>query len=240
MPLKYPALLLLLSLVHGCSQQPLMDSSSGTDLAGSSWYWPKGHGVVLADVQVGDLQVRHTRLASQNCEKGFSEILELNGTIGPDSTFVMSELLSSMSRCNTKSGEGYLLSVFMNSGGGLLEDGYALGRLFRRHGVAALVAGDQLCASACSIAFLGAYRRVIMQDGLLLFHAPYTVQEDLLTGRTINCSNKQVAAELEDYYIEMLGANPGGRLFSRTMSFCSNEAGWTVNSDAALLYGITN
>lgn len=237
---RHLAIPLLFFLLLGCSQQPATESTSPTGLAGSSWLWPKGHGEVLADVQVGGLQVRHTRLASQNCKSGFSEMLELNGAIGPDSTFVMSELLSNMSRCTSKSGEVYLLSVFMHSGGGLLEDGYALGRLFRKHGVAAFVAGDQVCASACSIAFLGAYRRVILQDGRLLFHAPYVIQNDLLARQRIDCSNKQVAENLEAYYVEMLGAESGSRLFSRTMGFCSDEAGWTVNSAAASLYGITN
>lgn len=44
---------------------------------------------------------------------------------------------------------------------------------------------------------------------------------------------------LTDYYVEMTDKETGGRLFERTMWYCSTDNGWTITGgDAADLYGI--
>lgn len=39
--------------------------------------------------------------------------------------------------------------------------------------------------------------------------------------------------------VSFLGPKDGEFLFERTMSFCSQRGGWTINADAAKLFGIT-
>ena len=40
--------------------------------------------------------------------------------------------------------------------------------------------------------------------------------------------------------MEMLNEDDGDFLYERTMDFCSNKSGWTLNDDAARLFGIIN
>ena len=53
----------------------------------------------------------------------------------------------------------------------------------------------------------------------------------------------QVSIEIDvlakNYYIQRLGTSEGETLFNRTMRYCSTTEGWTLNKDAAKLFGIT-
>ena len=126
----------------------------------------------------------------------------------------------------------------MNSSGGLMKDGFALGTMLREYSVKAIVTGGQHCASACAVAFLGAVSRRIEHNGILLFHAPYIDGE---FGKAV-CVRKDsdAALALSQYYQKMLGKEDGQRVFARTMDFCSKSKGWTVNKDAADIFNITN
>ena len=65
------------------------------------------------------------------------------------------------------------IKVILNSDGGLLDDGYKLGEIFRDEKVKTIIADDTLCASSCAVAFLGGYYRSVATKGQVLFHAPY-------------------------------------------------------------------
>lgn len=76
------------------------------------------------------------------------------------------------------------ISVYLNSGGGDAEAGLALNKLFQgwkqpgqRYSVSAAVTGNQTCASACAIAFMGAKFRNVFHNGKLKFHASYTTSQ---------------------------------------------------------------
>ena len=71
-------------------------------------------------------------------------------------------------------------------------------------------------------------------DAKLLFHAPYTYN-----GIAINCEDTGQVADLRNYYINALGNEEGEFLLKRTLSYCDIKTGWTLNSDAAKLFGIT-
>jgi hypothetical protein len=123
----------------------------------------------------------------------------------------------------------------MNSRGGLLSDGYKIGRLFKKYGVQAEVAGGQSCSSSCAIAFLGAKRRILSKNGSLLFHTPYINLKD----GNIKCSVRSDQEQLNDYYVEMLKKENGNIIFDRTMEYCDKNGGWKINSDAAQIFGIS-
>ncbi len=74
----------------------------------------------------------------------------------------------------------------------------------------------------------------IFNDGKLLFHSPYT---NGILG--INCADRKESSWLKEYYQEMIGTEEGSLLFNRTMNYCSDRAGWTINSDTARIFGIT-
>ena len=78
-------------------------------------------------------------------------------------------------------------------------------------------------------------------DAKLLFHAPYTygAVNRYSDSRSINCSDIGQVLEQEIYYVKFLGAKDGEFLLDRTLDFCSAEVGWSINVDAAKLFGIT-
>ena len=184
-----------------------------------------------------------TRSAKEaaECTSGSVHIIELEGQISPDSSFAMDRLLERLRPC--LGSDGMVISpvtVSLRSGGGILNDGYAMGNIFRARGVDTIVENGKVCASSCAVAFLGGARRVVEEDGLVMFHAPYFTGENVYGKRDINCGvGDEALSELGSYYAEMTDEDTGERLFDRTMWYCSADDGWVVKGgSAAELFGI--
>ena len=206
------------------------------DIAGSKAHLT-GEYSTLKDIWINELNIRVVRQKNTDCYLGYDDHLELDGYIGEDSTHAVTEILSQLKKCFSKQQDSTLVTrVYLNSEGGLLKDGIALGRLFKQHGVKAEVVAGQKCSSSCAVAFLGAKFRSLSYDGTLLFHAPYYYSQD---GRRVFCSRPDDVDYLRQYYVDMVGQDVGQTLFDRTMDYCG-VAGWTINPDAADVYKITN
>ena len=187
------------------------------------------------------LQIIHTKWDSEACSTGSMHSFQLTGVIGPDSTFAMKRLLERNTPCTAADGTTVTPpSVYLNSGGGLLDDGYALGRELRRLGISVAIGEKEQCASSCAVAFLGGKKRVVAEDGQVMFHAPYFVGKNEMGRREVNCDvGEEALTELRSYYREMTSDEVGDRLFERTMWYCSADDGWVVKgASAAELYGI--
>jgi hypothetical protein len=132
------------------------------------------------------------------------------------------------------------VTVSLQSGGGLLNDGYAMGRTFREAAVTTVVEDGQGCASSCAVALLGGTKRLVEDDGVVMYHAPYFSGENVYGKRDIDCDvGEEALNELNAYYREMTDTETGDRLFERTMWYCSAEDGWVVRGgSAAELFGI--
>tara|TARA_B110001454_G_C12611690_1_gene388967 strand:+ start:180 stop:887 length:708 start_codon:yes stop_codon:yes gene_type:complete len=208
------------------------------EILGTTYGWDNDTGEysILLDAKIDKLRIRHVRWTSpeSNCVSGFEDHLEIEGTIGPDSTAAVERLLPQLDKCIDSKGQWFVNQVFLSSGGGLLADGYAMGRLFKKYQIGTIVTGGQQCSSSCAIAFLGGKFRSMAFDAELLFHAPY-----LSSGIAIDCSDYGQVDELKKYYQANLGYKDGEYLLDRTMSYCSNSSGWTLNADGAKLFGIT-
>jgi hypothetical protein len=189
---------------------------------------------VFTDAQVSELRVRHVRTASEVCEDGYIDHLELLGPIGPDSTAAIARIIPNMRTCINDKGSKVSLTIYMSSGGGLLEDGFELGRILRENEMTTKIVNGQSCASSCAIAFLGGLYRHMDGDGQIFFHAPYR------EGRySIDCSDRGQVRALRNYYEDQLGDADGEFLLSRTMDYCSTTNGWKLNADAAKVFNIT-
>lgn len=226
-------------LIFGCSSTPSTPSTPTAwhNIAGTSVGWNAKDVTVLSDIVVSDLQVRHVRRKSADCTAGYFEHIELNGTIGPDSTYIVQRLLDKVETCVDVNTEvKYSTTVYMNSKGGLLKDGYLLGDMLRKYNTYTRLRGRQVCASACAVAFLGGKFRQLSTNSQLLFHAPYIRNEY----NQILCASRRDSAQLRAYYISMLSQEAGARVFDRTMDYCSSSSGWTVNKDAADIFHITS
>ena len=231
MNLRYLIIIFFATLLSSCAETPRHN------ILGTTYGWDDGTGEynILLDAKIDKLRIRHVRWNSPEtpCDSGYMDHLEIEGTIGPDSTAAVERLLPKLHNC-TYSGGSYSNTVYLSSGGGLLEDGYAMGRLFKRYEMQTFITGGQQCASSCAIAFLGGKWRSMEFDAELLFHAPY-----LSSGIAIDCADYGQVDELKKYYQATLGSKDGEYLLDRTMSYCSNSSGWTLNADGAKLFGIT-
>jgi ATP-dependent protease ClpP protease subunit len=209
-------------------------------ILGTTYGWEiKNNGLeVLLDARVGDLKIRHVKTVDNDCASGYIHHIEMSGAIGPDSTVAMEKIMQTLPDCLNQKGEIIkTVSIYMNSGGGLLKDGYAMGKLFRKYAASnTVVTGGQQCSSSCAIAFLGGRYRSMSYDSQLLFHAPYLNISD----KSIDCSDRGQVRELKEYYAFALNQQDGDFLHRRTMDYCSVSSGWILNADGAKLFGVTN
>lgn len=190
---------------------------------------------IIKDYKIGSQQIRVVREKDNSCKSGYMDHIELNGSINKDSSFIIEKVLKGINKC-VRDDTKYTTAVYMNSDGGRVLDGLKIGEVFRKHGVSAEVAYNQVCASSCAFAFLGAKFRSIRNSGKLLFHAPY-INNDF---GGIKCTSKSENQKLKKYYTKMIGQADGNRLFDRTMTYCNKSGGWTINPDAAEIFGITS
>jgi hypothetical protein len=204
------------------------------NILGTTYGWDAGEIIdILLDAQVGQLRIRHVRMKDKDCDSGYEDHLELFGPIGPDSTAAIERIIPTMHQC-MQGTTSFSRSIYMSSGGGLMSDGFELGKILRENQMTSRIVGGQSCASSCAIAFLGGRYRYITQDGRILFHAPYRA------GRySIDCSDRGQVRALRNYYEDQLGESDGEFLLDRTMSYCSSTDGWTLNADGASLFNIT-
>ena len=220
-------------MLSGCSTT----STSILPILGSTSGFPEDKITVLKDLKVSDLRIRVSELHLDGCVKGRNIVVEIDGPINSDTSILIEKIFDLYGPCVSDDGSKLYALVAMNSSGGSLNNGYKIGRVFRKYGVVAVVNSGQVCASACAVAFLGARIRSIKGDGALLFHAPYRI---VPMGFEIDCSDREIANSLNSYYREMLTTSSVDHIFTRTMSYCSSYDGWKLNKAAAEIFGITN
>ena len=199
-------------------------------IEGSSLFY-KGKIEVVRNVEINNLKIKFINWYHKEACKGKTPIASINfsGNINPDATAVVKTLLE---EAKNSSCEG-LVTVTLNSEGGYLKDGFEIGRLFREYNVYAQILEGSVCASACSTAFLGGFERYMMPSAKILVHRPYFVTNK----NTIECISEMEAEKLKNYYVEMIGNIKGNLLYDRTMGYCSASKGWTLNGDAAYIFG---
>ena len=214
----------------------IMGCSTTTKIAGSNYEFTTKTPTIIEESLVSGLQVRLVRLSGGTtpCVSGTTDHIELNGPIGPDSTYIVSKYLEMAQKCYDANGKWFVNDVYLNSTGGLLADGIKLGKLFRKNQMHTMLSGDQRCASSCAVAFLGGKFRQMQDEAELIFHAPYKQG----SYRQENCLSGTQSQFLKSYYVEMVGREIGNTLFDRTMSYCGSNQGWVINSGAARAYGI--
>ena len=183
----------------------------------------------IRDVKVSNLRIKQVRLKSKSCSKGYKDVLELDGRFNDDAVFILDKLLAEISKiCR------FAPMVTLNSGGGYIVSGIEVGELFRKYDVSAQIVKGQKCQSSCSTAFFGALYRSMDDGAVLMMHSPYIYS----TPYSISCASKEDASKLEKYYYKMLGYDTAKILFDRTMEYCSTSNGWTLNKDAAEIFGV--
>jgi ATP-dependent protease ClpP protease subunit len=244
---KILAILIMLPLVVSCGtyvgdEKTVIKPRQFIEIFGTKKGYYADEATITKDIKISNLRIRQTKLLNQSkgCKEGYRYIIELNGEINSDATYAIEQIIDDTPSCTSVSnGELIPTLLYLNSNGGSLNDGVAIGKIFRSKykKIAAIIDDGQVCASACAIAFLGAASKMMGENGTLLFHSPY--KADLFG---IDCASKTDMNELRKYMVEMLsfrgGAIIGERVFERMMSFCSKSGGWTLNRDAAKIFKI--
>jgi ATP-dependent protease ClpP protease subunit len=230
--------LLVIALI-GCADAPKQDD---IQMLGSTYRWYGAKISVLQDFTVSGLRIRVSRSASfvkDMCVKGEARFIELDGPINKDTSFILEKILSSFQHCELDNGAVFPGYVYMNSNGGTLSDGFLIGRTLRKHDAFTALQVSQRCASACAVAFLGGTNRSMHRDARLIFHSPYIKINEYGVDK-IKCADRRDANDLLKYYKEMLPSNAADKLFERTMDYCSQEAGWTLDAGAASFFNVTS
>lgn len=217
-------------LLSGCSTfVPILGSERG---------WGDASQIkVLDDISVSGLRIRVTTpTAATECAKGTHHTIEIDGPINKDTVFALKKILTNLPACIGSAGKKIAKTVYLNSSGGTLNDGFAIGKVFREVGVSTSVTEGQVCASSCAVAFLGGTFRDVSHTGKLVFHAPY--RRDPMFPMSIVCAEKSEVEILRSYYRQMIPGESSERLFERTMDYCSRSEGWTVDAGAAKFFGL--
>lgn len=198
----------------------------------------------ILDVKINNLSMKQYAETSkfyrlkdlvEECDKNY--YLSLKGPIDQDATAVIERLIKKTPRCYySHSKKQVPLLLYMESGGGYLKDGFAIGKILRDNNILAIVPNGSNCSSSCATAFLGASKRKMQSKAELLFHAPYLTKQSAYGKRYIECQSDN--DQLKTFYQKMLGAEDGKFLYDRTMYYCSSNSGWSINKDAAKLFGI--
>ena len=194
-----------------------------------------GGNTQIRNIQVNNLEIIES-ISSTYCKTGKHHQLYLKGIINDDSVVIVEKVLQQMPRCLDDKGRYNVTVVFLNSRGGYLADGFKMGKLFTQYQIQTIIGDGDVCMSACSTAFLGGYYRSMWGNAKLVVHAPYI----RTSPHTIECQSKSRAEDLKSYYVSRLGNSQGDLLFERTMQYCSSSNGWTLNKDAAQLFGLLN
>ena len=193
------------------------------------------------DYFIDGLVIIHTQDSGAECTSGSDYKIEVRGDIGPDSSFALEELLRRSPNCLQENNEiKSRTTVELESLGGLLKDGYLMGRTFRTHEVKTIITSSSVCASSCAVAYLGGVDRLMENDSIIMFHSPYLPDLNAIGERIADCDiGSETTAQLLEYYQEMTSPEQGERLMNRTMSYCSAEDGWVLRGSAAAeLFGV--
>ncbi len=197
--------------------------------------------LVSQEYLIDGLVVTHVHDGAATCSQGGVYEISISGAIGPDSSFALEELLKRSPHCLDQDGSIIRRTrVTLRSDGGLLNDGYMMGRLFRQNGIETYISASSTCASSCAVAYLGGEERIMGADASIIFHSPYVPGLNAMGQRVANCNiGETLSQELLDYYHEMTTEERGRRLMDRTLSYCSSTDGWLVTGAAAAeLFGI--
>lgn len=203
--------------------------------------WVKEALLVPREYIIDGLVVTHLHDGAAKCSRGGVYSIDISGAIGPDSGFALEELLKRSPHCLDQDGSIIRRTrVTLRSGGGLLNDGYMMGRLFRKEGIETHVSTGGTCASSCAVAYLGGLERIVSNNASIIFHSPYLLGLNALGEQVANCDIGEVSSqELLKYYQEMTNEEQGQRLMARTLSYCSTTEGWVLTGpSAAELFGV--
>lgn len=128
--------------------------------------------------------------------------------------------------------------VWLNSVGGDSAEGPRIGAVLRRHGMSVRIRSGHVCASACTVAFLGGILRTVDEGGEYLVHARSGFSElsDEQVARVMSNPageierhvlqqrqhNRRFVAERLIYLQTMLNGRPDGEAYRRVMEMGLN------------------
>jgi hypothetical protein len=106
-------------------------------------------------------------LLLRDCQRGLERCLDWQEYFADGDSVRVRAALSRARRAEEPFSE-----VWLNSGGGLVDEGIAVGDVLREFQATVVVPAGARCASSCTLAFMGGLFRTVHPDGRFLVHAP--------------------------------------------------------------------
>jgi hypothetical protein len=106
-------------------------------------------------------------------------------------------------------------TVVLNSGGGHFAVGRQMAVLINENGLDTLT--TEMCASACTFAYLGGHNRTLQAGARLGYHAPSGNTEQVLSNVAAHMASVLRAANVPDEFIQHMLATPGDKVWFPTV-----------------------
>jgi hypothetical protein len=153
-----------------------------------------------------------------------SSHVEISGVIDASSPRVLARALEvalKKTTSSTLSGDP-IIDVYLDSPGGSVSAGIAMGKLLRQYAAVAWVNKGAMCASSCVFVLAGGVQRNLVNNGQIIIHRPYF--EPDMFGK-LDYSESQgryaVVTEIVRKYLTEMGMDE--RLFNEMMRVPSND-----------------
>ena len=205
----------------------------------SEAYFTRPHAAILSQIEVDGLVIRRVESSCFSGEGNWGESngdhLELSGYFGTAPEEAINKMLKGFKQCENDEGGLEPVHIFLNGGGGRVTDGFALGRLFRRHGATTQLVFGQVCTASCAGAFLGGAQRYLLGDeSLLSFNVPFMARNE----KSVECAGHEQSRIMEAYAAEMLPEKAAKGLIASTLSHCDSREGMFLNYEQAASLGL--
>ena len=217
-----PRLLLLgLLALMGCAAPP--PDAFHVVLGSGTYGYPSANVRVLSVVQGNDFEIRFSQIKYPECVSGSLDVVEFSGTISQQSLPNLNAMLNQVNPCVRRDGRRVANPVYLNSAQGELMLGMQLGQWFQSKGIEAIVTENQVCESACALAYLGAQRKQVQANGRVVMHLSGE------QGKGFDCARSIDMMPLRNYLVSTSGKQAGQALFNQALSHCRNGQGWNLS-----------
>jgi len=121
------------------------------------------------------------------------------------------------------------LMVLLDSNGGQVEDAIKIGSFFRSMDISAVVAGDGVCASACTLILIGSTNRIVSSGAMVGIHRTFI--DPRIYAKFTNKEAQKIYSQLKsavEAYLKEMGAN--AQFIEKMYNTPSNDILW-LSSD---------
>jgi hypothetical protein len=219
--------LLLLGLAACATGSPVSSLLAPTPhqvvLGSNNFGFPQNQITVLGSTQGQTFETRHSSLRHPSCASGVMDIVELSGTIDPESLQSLQSHLNNVSQCVNRQGQRVLPQVYLNSNAGKPLLGIELGQILGHYGAEAVVTEGQVCSGACAVGFLTARQHSVKANGRVVLYF------NGAKNNGFDCARSNDMMPLKNHFLVAAGRTNGMALYNQALTYCNSDRGWEIS-----------